>query len=220
MVPKARRLGHSTQSLGPQQGRDPNKSPARSATFAAPGPLSVHQAESANWARRRMSSGSQNPRGLWGPARGQEWTPGSEQGLRKCQKRRAMEGVHFTCALQRGCLCASLPLGQQPARRSGKYPESSASTLAGPERDYTACWREGIYHASGHTGPPREAQGGWGQGLLHRGDSLGQESSGRKEGLGRVQGTRWGRQDGRGRASTHRVPVMPGQCLRLHTHQF
>lgn len=158
MLPNARRLVHATHPL--------DKCPAGNATFAAPGPQkgcpelipSAHQAESANWARRRTSPGSQNPRGPRGLARGEAWTPGAEQGLGMCQRmRQATEGVCFTCPL--GFLCASLPLGPAASRKVWEHPESSASKLAGhrPETGCTA-WGQGVYHASGHTGPPGEPQ--------------------------------------------------------------
>lgn len=136
----------------PWGGRGAGQVPSRQATFAAPGPQkgcpelipSAHQAESANWARRRTSPGSQNPRGPRGVARGEMWTPGAEQGLGMCQRmRQATEGVCFTCPL--GSLCASLPLGPAASRKVWEHPESSASKLAGhrPERGCTA-WGQGV----------------------------------------------------------------------------
>lgn len=59
--------------------------------------------------------------------------------------RQAIEGVHFTCPFNTAPSVPACPWGQQPAKRSEKHPESSASKLAGhrPERGYPACWGEG-----------------------------------------------------------------------------
>lgn len=56
-----------TDEVKPAAGLRPGRVPSSSATFTAQAlrkvVLSVHRAESANWARRRMSPGSQNRRG-------------------------------------------------------------------------------------------------------------------------------------------------------------